>query len=200
MTKKILLLGLFSSFSMFSQIREKGAIEVSPFVGYISSNFYGDVGIVNYGTDNVYFGANVDYFFNNRWSIRSGLEYQGMGNEGGWFFFENNNIQKLNFIGLPIHANWHFGSTRKWYLNFGPTLNFLTSAKLNNVVNTSIINQVQVGLGYGIGYKFFINEKISIAIDHQEYIGFSNNIKSSPNNSFVGNYFGTLSVKGVFVF
>ncbi|MGB1288154.1 MAG: hypothetical protein ACPG7F_16575, partial [Aggregatilineales bacterium] len=29
----------------------------------------------------------------------------------------------------PIHANWHFGSNRNWYLNFGPTLGVLLDSK-----------------------------------------------------------------------
>jgi len=182
---------------MFSQIHERGQIEVSPFVGVISSNLYGDVGIVNYSTENVYFGANVDYYLNNRWSIRSGIEYQAMGNEGGWLFFYNSAVQDIDFIGVPLHANWHFGGSRKWNLNFGPTLNFLTSAKLNGVDNKNNINSFQAGLGFGIGYKFYINETISIGIDHQEYISFSNNLKNN-NGNFVGNYFGAFSVKGIF--
>ncbi len=135
---------------------------------------------------------------NNRWSIRSGVEYQGMGNEGGWLFIFNTAVQDLDFISVPIHANWHFGSSRKWNVNFGPTVNFLASAKLNGVDNKDAITSTQVGFGFGIGYKFYINEKISIGIDHQEYIGFSNNIKEPIDGNFVGNYFGAFSVKGIF--
>ena len=26
---------------------------------------------------------------------------------------------ELDYLMVPINANWHFGSTRKWFLNFG---------------------------------------------------------------------------------
>src|SRR5690606_12817721 len=97
--------------------------------------------------------------------------------------------ERLNFIAVPVHANYHFGSTRKWYLNFGPTINFLTSATSNGIDIKHGINPVQMGLGLGIGYKFEINENFSIGIDHQEYISVGNNLKFNSNrsNPYIGN-------------
>lgn len=199
--KKTLLIALLASFATNAQVREKGEIEVSPFIGVSSANYYGDVGIMNEAVMRPQFGANLDLYFNDRWSFRTGLEYQSMGSQGesyGYYGFESFE-EKLNFVSVPLHANYHFSKSRKWYLNFGPTVNFLTKATSNGVDMTQGINPVQVGLGLGIGYKIYINENFSIGIDHQEYISFVNNLKSEYKNGYyIGNILGSFNVKAVF--
>ncbi len=200
--KKTLLVALLASFAANAQVREKGEIEVSPFIGISSANYFGDVGMMNEAVINPYFGANLDFYLNNRWSLKTGIEYQTMGSQGesyGFYGFESFE-EKLNFISLPIHANYHFSKNRRWYLNFGPTINFLTEATSNGIDMKEGITPVQLGLGLGIGYKIYVNERFSIGIDHQEYIGFTNNLKSSYNNNnfFIGNIFGSFNVKAIF--
>lgn len=199
--KKTLLIALLFSCASHAQIREKGEIEVSPFIGYSVANYYGDVGVLNESVENPYFGINGDFYLNDRWSIRTGIEYQSMGSQGYTFFYMPEHFkEKLDFISVPLHASYHFGKTRKWYLNFGPTVEFLTKAISNGQDISNGINPVQVGLGIGIGYKIYINEKFSIGIGHQEYISFVNNLKSNPyrNNPYIGNMFGSFNVKAVF--
>lgn len=200
--KKTLLFAVVASSAVNAQIREKGEIEIAPFIGISSANYYGDVGVLNESVQNPYFGVNADFFMSNRWSFRTGIEHQKMGstaplyNDYGTFSIR----EKLNFISVPIHANYHFGSTRKWYLNFGPTVSFLTKATSNGVDIKHGMNSVQMGLGLGIGYKFEINENFSIGIDHQEYISVVNNLEFNSNrsNPYIGNYFGSFSVKAIF--
>uniref|UniRef100_UPI004047660A hypothetical protein n=1 Tax=Flavobacterium sp. TaxID=239 RepID=UPI004047660A len=60
-----------------AQSREKGAIELIPQIGYSSANYYGD-NINNSSLTAVTFGVGADYFFNDRWSLRSGLHFQTM--------------------------------------------------------------------------------------------------------------------------
>ena len=122
---------------------EKRRSEVSPFIGISSANYFGDVGIMNESVVNPYFVANLDLYFNNRWSLKTGVELQKKGISGG---------MKEGITPL------------------------------------------------GIGYKIYINERFSIGIDHQEYVGFANNLKSQYNNNdiFIGNIFGSFSVKAIF--
>lgn len=199
--KKTLFIAFMISFIANAQVREKGDIEVSPFIGISTANYFGDVGMMNEATVNPYFGANIDFYLNNRWSVRTGIGYETMGSQGeyyGFYGFESFK-EKLDFISLPIHANYHFSKNRRWYLNFGPTVNFLTKATSNGVDMTQGINPVQVGLGLGIGYKIYINENFSIGIDHQEYISFVNNLKSEYKNGYyIGNILGSFNVKAVF--
>ena len=72
------------------------------------------------------FNAGVigEYYFSNRWSLRSGLVYDSKGSKVKLSGEEY--IDKLNYIAVPLHANWHFGSNRNWFLNFGPTLGFFS--------------------------------------------------------------------------
>lgn len=105
--------------------------------------------------------------------------------------------EKLNYATFPVNANWHFGSTRKWNLNFGPSFGVLMSAKNNSGVNLkSLVNPTQIGLNYGIGYKIEVNQKFSILVDFQGMTGLSEidkegvfNIKNAASSFNVGGVF-----------
>ncbi len=177
--------------SVNAQNREKGTIEVIPQIGYTSANYYGPDVNNNDPISSVSFGVSGDYFFNDRWSLRSGLLYQTMGTQ--FFGYE----EKLNYLTLPVNANWHFGSTRKWNLNFGPSIGFLMSAENNNGVDLKdITNSTQIGLNYGIGYKIEVNEKFSILVDFQGMTGLSEIDKSGVFG--LKNAASSFNVGGVF--
>lgn len=174
-----------------AQSREKGTIELIPQIGYSSSNYYGkDVGSGNDPLTALSFGVDGDYFFNNRWSIRSGLLFQTMGTQ------VMDVKEKLNYVTIPVNANWHFGSTRKWNLNFGPSVSFLTSAKFDGIDVKSEVNSTQISFNVGIGYKIEVSPKISILIDYQGLSGLSDISKDSATN--VKNNYGSFDVGVVF--
>jgi long-subunit fatty acid transport protein len=78
----IALLALLGFGGLSAQERTKGEVEITPFIGYQESFFNGDnVSELDY-RGAIKFGANVDYFFNDRWSLRSGLIYDSMGGKG----------------------------------------------------------------------------------------------------------------------
>ncbi|HUH26238.1 MAG TPA: outer membrane beta-barrel protein [Flavobacterium sp.] len=168
--KKFSLITLLMSLSINAQVRKKGEIEVSPFIGYSTANYYGDVGVLNEAVENPYFGINGDFYLNNRWSIRTGIEYQSMGSKGLTFFYLLEYFEEeLNFVSLPIHANYHFGKKRNIYLNFGPTLTYGISYKTDDgSVNINDIRDRFYG-GLGVGYKYPINETFSLAVDYQNF-------------------------------
>lgn len=117
-------------------------------------------------------GAILEYYLNDRWSLRSGLLYDAMGAQDGY-----DNIDKLNYLAIPLNANWHFGKNRNWYLNFGPSLAFLMSAEseLSNGSTIDIDNYIKgmdIGIGLGIGYKFDIDDNFQLFVDYQGYGGF----------------------------
>jgi hypothetical protein len=192
-----------------AQIKEKGTIEITPKIG--TSNFYenneDDATKYNSGVE---FGATVDYYFNNRWSLRSGLIADKMGGKYKISFADYDPIvngdttiyfeDKLNYLSIPINANWHFGSTRKWNLNFGLSPSFLTSANIvingkESKIPSSDIESFQLGLTYGIGYKIEINKKFGILIDTQFFNGLTNINKSSEARIVNAGY--SLNVGGV---
>jgi len=194
----IFLTIFFTGFFGFSQNREKGTIELTPIVGYSSSNYYSSEDLSNSGINSVDFGVNADYYFNDRWSLRSGLLYQTMGSE--YSGFDGNQIitfeDKIKYLTIPMNANWHFGRTRKWNLNFGPSLGFALSAETNGQDVKEVIETIQFGLNYGIGYKIEISDKFSILLDYQGMTGLSEVIKDIPID--VKNAYGVFNIGGVF--
>lgn len=182
---------VFVSAVMFSQQRSKGDIELTPKIGYSSSNYYGEENLNNNSKSDFTFGLESDYFFNDRWSLHSGLLYQSMGSE-----VVNGYEENLNYLTIPINANWHFGSTRKWYLNFGPSIGFLMSAKDSEGNDfKDKANSTQIGLNYGIGYKIFINDKFSLSIDYQGMTGLSDVPKDSDFT--IKNAYSSFNIGGV---
>lgn len=164
-----------------AQSREKGTIELIPQIGFASSNFYGDSDLNADAMSSVTYGVGADYFFNNRWSLRSGLLFQTNGAT------DSADIDlELKYITIPVNANWHFGSTRKWNLNFGPSIGFLTSAEVENNDVKDSFNSTQIGFNIGIGYKIEVSPKFSILIDYQGVSGLSKAFKegTSAKNSF----------------
>ncbi|MBD3724144.1 MAG: PorT family protein [Flavobacteriaceae bacterium] len=160
-------------------------------MGYSSSNYYGEDQLDTNTLSGASFGVGADYFFNDRWSLRSGLHYQQMGTKGNGGYEE-----KLKYITLPVNANWHFGSTRKWNLNFGPSFSLLTSAKNNFGDLKDLANPFQLGLAYGIGYKIEVNEKFSILIDLQGIAGLTDVPKESDYT--IKNSYSSINIGGVF--
>lgn len=187
---------LFTAFALCffgytnAQSRAKGTIEITPQIGYSSANYYGNSLANNSPVSAAGFGVGADYFFNNRWSLRSGLLLQTMGTQFTGY------EEKLNYLTLPVNANWHFGSTRKWNLNFGPSIGFLMSAKGNNTNIKDLANPTQLGLSYGIGYKIEASEQISILIDYQAMSGLSDITKTSANT--IKNAYGIFNIGCVF--
>lgn len=212
--KKTLFIALLVSFAVNAQVRERNDIEIAPFVGINSSNYYGDITYIGDSNKALYtpiFGVTADFYMNNRWSLRTGLEYQTLGssvytselisnpqeNYYYRYFYES---EKLNFVAIPIHANIHIGTSRNWHINFGPTVSFLTGANFGGErVEIDNLRKEHVGFGLGFGYRFNIHENFSLGIEHQEYISFTNNLNTfNSYGSFIGNIAGNFSVKAIF--
>lgn len=190
---------LFISSLGFSQQREKGTIEVAPVIGIATANYYGgDTDSSNKAITKVNYGADFDYYLNNRWSLRSGLFFQAMGSKGkeGGIKIEQN----LNYISVPVNANWHFGSTRNWNLNFGPSLSFLTQAETTiggmTFDSKDDIEAFQLGLNLGIGYKFEITEKFGLSLSYNQNLGLTE-VSKINDLSFKNNH-GAFNLAGVF--
>lgn len=179
-----------ASMSIFAQVREKGTIELTPQIGYVSSYFEGDGSDPDATRTSIRFGVTGDYFFNDRWSLRSGVVYNSMGGDDGF------NEVAVNYVNIPLNANWHFGSTRKWNLNFGLTPGFLASADVDGIDVDDAFESFQLGFTYGIGYKLEISEKFSLLFDLQGFAGLTD-IAADPNFE-AQNVSGSLNIGGVF--
>ncbi|MEL4457324.1 porin family protein [Lutimonas vermicola] len=194
MKKTILLfVGLtLASVAFFAQSRDTGTIEFIPFIGYSSSNLAGDYTEDFDARSAFNFGAIGDYYFSDRWSIRSGLAYNSMGAS-----FLGSDL-KLDYLNIPLNANWHFGGTRKWNLNFGFTPGFLMKAEIEGEDFKDFVESFQLALTYGIGYKIEITDRFSILVDYQGLYGMTNiNSEGGDNNI---NYASSFNAGAVFAF
>ncbi len=161
------------SFSVINAQSDKGDLTIAPQIGLNLSTYYTSEVDFNVKTSFAA-GAIVEYYFSDRWSLRSGLLYDPMGAED-----DLGNIDKLNYLTLPVNANWHFGSNRNWYLNFGLGAAFLLNAEGELADGTTVditdaIPGLDIGLMLGIGYKFDIGENLQLVLDYQGYGGFVN--------------------------
>nr|WP_315200419.1 porin family protein [uncultured Flavobacterium sp.] len=198
MKKNLLpLIALISFTFANAQSREKGTIEITPKIGYsnFSENNEGDNTDANAGVE---FGATADYYFNSRWSLRSGLVFDKMGGE---YEYGGNWEDKLNYLSIPLNANWHFGSTRKWNLNFGISPSFLLNAEVSDPsgnttkITNNDIKSFQLGFTFGIGYKIEVTEKFGILLDCQNFSGLTNINNASSND--IKNSGGSFNIGGV---
>jgi hypothetical protein len=172
-------------------------IEITAKIGASGSGVYNENKSSDYNSG-VELGARVDYYFNNIWSFCSGFIADRMGskNQFSGNFYED----KLSYLSIPVNANWHFGSTRKWNLHFGLSPSSLTNAKFKENGNTtyipeSAIESFQLGFTYGIEYKIEINEKFGFLIDAQFFNGLTNINKASQERIVNGGY--SFNVGGV---
>lgn len=188
-----IITSVFCSFFGFSQERTKGDMELTPKLGVIFANYYSSEKLTNESVSNLNIGAELDTYINSRWSFRTGLLLQGMGSEIGG----TNHEETLTYLTIPLNANWHFGSTRKWNLNFGPSVGFITSAKATYSDNIKeYVETSQIGLNFGIGYKIEVNKSFGILIDYQGMVGLTD-IQKANNNFSIKNVYDSFNVGAV---
>lgn len=121
-------------------------------------------------------GASFDYYFSDRWSIkvkptydRKGWDNGGIEIDGSYYSTDYN----TTYLTIPVMANWHFGGRRNWYLNFGPYVGFLLSAK-DTEFDTDVkdgFETTDFGLALGIGYKIKLNDKVKLFLEYEEQAG-----------------------------
>ena len=157
MKKPLFVVVCFLAITALSAQNKSGDFTLAPQLGLNLSNYTSSENLNNKVRTAFNVGVIAEYYFNDRWSFRSGLVYDSKGTKitsSGQDY-----IDKLNYVAIPLHANWHFGSNRNWFLNFGPTVGFLESS-------------FDAGLGAGIGYKFDIADATQLYIQYQGYNGF----------------------------
>ena len=120
-------------------------------------------------------GVGAEYYFSESWGIKAKLLYDQKGWANGFYGSTTTNYN-LDYITVPVLANWHFGHTKNWYLNFGPYVSFLTSAKtaVNSIDVKSAFNSTDAGLDFGIGVKIPVADKTKFFIEYNGQGGVAN--------------------------
>lgn len=111
-------------------------------------------------------GIIVEHYFSESWSIKGKALYDQKGWANGYINSATTDY-KLDYLTIPVLANWHFGHTKNWYLNFGPYVGFLLNASVSagNQDVKSFFNTTDAGLDLGIGVKFPVAEKTKFFIE-----------------------------------
>lgn len=188
MKKNIFLILTLSTFiSIIAQNKEKRLIEIIPKIGYSSFIERNDKNFNDRNTG-VELGITADYYFNRTWSVRSGIIFNKMGGQNTSLDFSHQFEDKLNYISIPLNIIWHFSKSKKWNLNLGLSPSVLIQSQYKEYgvtynISTDFIKPFQLGVLYGIGYKFKINKKLGILIDTQFFEGLTN-ASNTPNFNY----------------
>lgn len=139
-------------------------------------------------------GALGEYYFSDRWGVKMKIIYDNKGWADGFITNEDTDVTvitdfKLNYITVPVMANWHFGSRRNWYLNFGPYAGFLINAEDSEleIDVKEAFNTNEFGLAYGIGYKFSLNEKSKLFVEYDGQSGLTDIFEENGGDSVISN-------------
>lgn len=144
-------------------------------------------------------GISADAYFSDRWSLKVKAIYDQKGWGNGYVTDDSGNeidhvSIKLNYITVPVMANWHFARTRNWYLDFGPYIGFLTSASAAGYDVKSAFNSVDGGISLGIGVKIPIADRTKFFIEYEGQGGVSNVFSSTTDGSNFQNVRGSLNI------
>jgi outer membrane protein W len=185
LTAILIVAGMYTAAS--AQTRNSSEFGVN--VGYNASTVATD-----YYTNTSYrsgfnFGISEDYYFSDAWSFKIKAIYDQKGWSDGYLSDANDNSYytnyKLNYITVPLMANWHFGRTRNWYLNFGPYVGFLLNAKetTGHADLSQAFNKVDGGLDLGIGIKFPVSNSANFFIELDGQGSVSDIIKNNTDEA-----------------
>jgi len=126
-------------------------------------------------------GISGEHYFSDRWGIKVKVIYDQKGWGNGFLQLDDGTIidhvdYHLNYITIPVMANWHFGRLRNWYLDFGPYFGFLTSAsETSNTADVKqFFNNTDVGIAFGLGVKVPVSNRATLFFEVDGQGGFSN--------------------------
>jgi opacity protein-like surface antigen len=188
MKKLIIVVSMVFVFTTVTVAQTKGDVEFGFNVGYNTSTVSTTDDSAESGNGfNVGFAA--DYYFSDRWSIKGKLIYDQKGWDNGFVTDSDSGVSfvtdyNLNYLTVPVMANWHFGKKRNWYLDFGPYVGFLMSAedtKFGLDLKDSF-NSTDFGLNFGIGVKIPVSNKMKLTFEYEGQSGLSNIFKDSDTN------------------
>jgi len=179
---KKLFISLFFAFGFTAtaHAQGKGKIELGIGAGYnsysVSSQFIqSSVGA------GINVAGSLEYYFSDKWGIKTKLIYDSKGWNEGLIQDEDNQpfLQtnfRLKYLTVPVMANWHFGAKRNWYVNFGPYAGFLIDAK-DTTLNSDLkadFRSTDFGLAVGIGVKIPVTDQLRLYLEYDGQGGFTN--------------------------
>ncbi|RKE89429.1 porin family protein [Ichthyenterobacterium magnum] len=165
--KKLLLLPLLMLFFSITNAQDS-KFEIGPEIGAnFSSYAFSDGDFDDKSLTRISFGAIAKINFSENWSLKGKLKYDGKGSKANDGSFE----EKLNYITLPVMAEWNFGNgDLKGFLNFGLYAGFLTSAKTEFEDGEELdikddVKSTDFGGAYGIGIIYKLKDNMNLIFE-----------------------------------
>jgi hypothetical protein len=181
-TTLLIALGIYSA--TFAQTKNTAEFGVN--IGYNAATVKTDQYSNSSNRNGFNLGASAEYYFSERWSIKGKLIYDQKGWNDGFITSDNTDYTtnyELDYITVPVMANWHFGRKRNWYLHFGPYVGILLNAR-ETAFNTdlkSTFNGTDVGFSSGVGVKFPISNNAKLFVEADGQDGFTDIFQSNSD-------------------
>ncbi|MES2454204.1 MAG: porin family protein [Bacteroidota bacterium] len=184
----IILLSIGSSLTAFSQ--QKGKVEFGITAGLNAATAQSGTNTNSKSRIGFNAGAYGDVFFSDSWSVKVKLSYDQKGWNEGFIKNLDNGVSfqtdyRLDYLTIPVMANWHFGKTKNWYLNFGPYAGILLSAKETafEIDLKDFMQSTDIGLALGIGVKIPIANRLKILLELDGQSGFTDVFKDNTGDA-----------------
>lgn len=191
MKKVIMAVAAVFGFVIQSGAQQKGDVELGANLGfnYATVQKGSEETKEHYGMNA---GVSVDYYFSDQWSIKTKLTYDQKGwNRGSIYLIDTPYITygtnyDLDYLTVPVTASWHFGKKRNWYLDLGPYVGFLLSAKDSRFKRDvkEYFNQTDWGLALGVGLKIPVTDKLKLFVECDSQSGFSDLAQKKEDKSY----------------
>lgn len=113
------------------------------------------------------FGAIAKVNFSENWSLKAKLKYDEKGSKA----YDDSFEEKLNYITLPVMAEWRFGNGNlKGFLNFGLYAGFLMSAEtiFENGEELDVkeyVKSTDFGGAYAIGMIYKLKDNLNLIFE-----------------------------------
>ncbi|QYJ67987.1 porin family protein [Flavobacterium litorale] len=204
MKKIILSLFALIAFTTTLQAQRGGNVEFSIAGGVNFSNVNSYFNNADFNTGYNFQGG-IDFYFSEYWSIKAKAIYDSKGWDNDLIVIESRDRGRpsgtyltdfeLDYITVPLMANFHFGYDNNWYINFGPYVGFLLDARAT-AFDTDVMQDFEdtdVGIAFGLGVKIPVNEYFKFFIEFDGQSGFTD-IFERNNRPDVNNYRGAINV------
>ena len=184
---------------MRNNTMSKGDFEIGVGGGVALSTFHGSDADGYKARSSSQVGVTAEYYLSDRWSLKSGFIFDSKGGVLENASDEITEVQ-LDYLFVPMYANWHFGAKRNWYFNVGPYLAILLDAEAQGSELVDIDDEVEsfdFGLGLGLGRKFKISNNASIFFEYQGALGFLE-VRDTQSDDNVSNFRSALNAGVIF--
>lgn len=188
--KKIFTFLLLAGSCLTAFSQEKGNVEFGFNIGYNLATVQAGTETNSEYRSGVNIGGYADFYLSNSWSIKAKLTYDQKGwNSGTFTNLNTGDSYRTNFhfdyLTIPVVANWHFGRTKNWYLNFGPYAGFLLSANetAGKLDLKDYSTSVDAGLVFGMGVKIPVSSKVKVLLEFDGQAGFSDLVKDNQGTT-----------------